>query len=1798
MSEPKSITSVKFLYLSPEEIRKLSAVEITEVEIFAQLQSAPIPGGLYDLRMGPVERGDTCKTCGLQADCPGHLGHIELACEIYNPFLMKQLYDLVRKACTRCFRFRHSAAITAKFVDKFSLLSRGHEIEMSDVPLKMLDETKRSAIEKDCLLTGSASQSMHWTNASDDTTWVEQFDESKTHSERNIKHLKDLCADGQRRSHFSLTKSASKDAPMSATGGMGSSITTGEVGSWTRLVTEYLNSIPTTNCENCGLPSHTFRKDGYSRLFMKPRKASKEEEKYLTPSYVHSSLIALLWKNESAILKYLFPGAEAQKEGVFFLRNVAVPPNRFRPLRAAQGAGDSSFLPANTQALKSIMEASEAVKSVIEHEMADEEERDGKAAPANEELGTVIIALQDRVNTYMDSTKTGRSAHSADVNPGVRQLLERKQGLFRMKMMGKRVNYACRSVISPDINLETNQIGLPRFAAMQLSVPEPVFAHNVDYLRQLVLNGPDVYPGATAVQYPDGKVVSLVGRSAAQREGLAKSLYVQAGDGRSRVVMRHVRNGDPLLVNRQPTLHKPGIMAMLVRILHAEKTIRMHYANCNTFNADFDGDEINLHCPQDPVARAEALFIANADTQFLGPTAGNPLRGLIQDNIASAALLTSRGTFLTLDQVYQLLYAGLRAAMEGDAMVNISNIHKSGLRVSCYRDLAVRKGAAAGLIEITLPAILKPVPMWSGKQVMTILLRSLVRMCAPNAAAGRVGLNHVGKSRTPGDLWGGALDGNKEEEQILIRDSELLMGVIDKNSVGANAGGLAHVVYELCGPSAAGLLMTGVSRMFTLYLQWRGFTCCMRDLLITPESEATRAKLLGAAQEGGWGRIRTWVQDRLHTIPNGGSNMSISTLAELQRALGLIVKSQGAHGADDLELLEKMMLGNSSEFWGKTIDSVLPAGLQVSFPTNGMSAMVMTGAKGSKINQSQISCLLGQQELEGHRVPLMCTMRSHPSFAEFDLSSRAGGFVADRFLTGVRPQEFFFHCMAGREGLIDTAVKTARSGYLQRCLVKHMECLVVQYDLTVRDADSSIVQFLYGEDGLDILKSSYLKMPQVFRNNPDFLRLFRATKSDSGAETGMGPDKVLAVAYVNWLRKRGSARRAAELSGLVDKSDRLTTDEKEFMKLVIARGDADPIEGVLNPLRFLGAVSNRHMAVVKDMAAEGGGDKWEEGMSELFSKKFQASMADAGECVGTLAAQGMGEPSTQMTLNTFHLAGHGGANVTLGIPRLREIVQTASRRISTPSMFIPLPSVTEAETLQGMMTRIALKDIVAGSTVEETVVCTTGGEKKRRYKLKIDLVNLDQLNRAYPQLTRRRIEEYMQSEFRTKLDRDVRNFLRVSMQMSTQSQRQINDDTGLRVGARVGGGAADDDDEPVRGEDDAVEKVKVKSRPAAAGGRVRKTDDDDAADVEDESDGEGSDAGGQYDDNAELDEVRKDVANEEDDDEDTTIGGKKVIKNSQENDGVDGDDNIVRRRVKDAQEMMSDSDNEMHAKTEDVVAETPDEADMVVEEPIKVQSVTNDQNAIFGNSGRLVKDSFVIESRELTLADRKVSRKILILEVVEELCSSLYIQQTVGITKVHVTNQGPKVGITTEGANIEFAWGLDGIDHSQIYTNDICKMLDHYGVESCRASIIKEVQNVFGHYGISVDPRHLCLIADYMTHQGGYRPFNRGGMANHSSPILKMSFETSMGFLSAACNNVQMDSLKSPAAAIVVGKLVRVGTGVFDVLNDSSVNSTDVGTVKRQSRKNVATPVGAKRLSAIKEEAGSGKRSKTRFSFD
>ena len=401
---------------------------------------------------------------------------------------------------------------------------------------------------------------------------------------------------------------------------------------------------------------------------------------------------------------------------------------------------------------------------------------------------------------------------------GLRQLLERKEGMFRMKMMGKRVNFGARSVISPDPYITTDQIGVPLFMAKKLTFPESVSLVNVERLRKSVINGPKVHPGANIVEDEEsGHRYHLETMSLDQRRGLAYQLTV----GR-KIVYRHMHNGDVLLVNRQPSLHKPSIMAHLARIIPKEQTIRMHYANCSTYNADFDGDEMNLHLVQSYQASSEAYQLMATHKQYIVPTSGKPIRGLIQDSVVAGVFISSKDTFFTKDQYQQLVYVGLRELLEENKLPKIFTMQ---------------------------PAILKPTALWTGKQVISTILKNIVNNESDGFKLNHIcGLNLDSKSRLSASEWG---PNGKEEGDVIFRDNELLQGTIDKNQFGASEFGMVHSFYEIYGSEKVGELLTSLARIFTSYLQVHGFTCGLEDLMLTPEYNKKRRLIIEESHKNG-----------------------------------------------------------------------------------------------------------------------------------------------------------------------------------------------------------------------------------------------------------------------------------------------------------------------------------------------------------------------------------------------------------------------------------------------------------------------------------------------------------------------------------------------------------------------------------------------------------------------------------------------------------------------------------------------------------------------------------------------------------------------------------------------------------------------------------------------------------------------------------------------------------------------------------------------------------------------------------
>jgi DNA-directed RNA polymerase I subunit RPA1 len=851
----------------------------------------------------------------------------------------------------------------------------------------------------------------------------------------------------------------------------------------------------------------------------------------------------------------------------------------------------------------------------------------------------------------------------------------------------------------------------------------------------------------------------------------------------------------------------------------------------------------------------------------------------------------------------------------------------------------------------------------------------------------------------------------------------------------------------------------------------------------------------------------------------------------------------GSEGRTNHEALDGFMMSKLNPLASDIVKACLPVGLAVPFPANTFGIMCGTGAKGSIVNQSQVSCALGQQALEGRRVPRMSSGRTLPSFAPFDVNPRADGFVMDRFLTGIRPQEYYFHCMAGREGLVDTAVKTSRSGYLQRCLVKHLEELKVSYDYTVRNGEGGVVQFLYGEDGLDPTKASYLdcsdkSFTYMARNHASLTQgkfslpdatIEVAAKDAARYKTleGSSTQKFAAGDFVmarklrfgtQWVRgalcegwfdatilKKGKKQGNYNIKYLQDGATvRDVPIEVEFTGnkaisstcQILKAAVSDPVLSTANGSQRVGSsgvcVSERvaeaaSKCISKSMELKKAMESTNISRGDfeaLVAGKFTSALADPGEAVGAIAAQSVGEPSTQMTLNTFHLAG-AGANVTLGIPRLREIIMTASRELKTPTMSVPLHDIVtekQATRLTRRFTKLTLNELIAphrGITVRETLVMDFGDMWERAYFVTLKFHKAERIKTAFG-LTLENIARIVADKFEKILQ----------FQMKLELRRSSSDyDGDLEISGGSGGfvvkGKADS------GEDDGEE----------GGGRNEDNNNDMLGDDDDD----------------------------DDDDDDNSVG---------EEDGV-----MASRRQADSyldDEAMEDVEDEDGIAENDGEDETDSQGGGLDDTKMTDLSDAGHQMTVDLKTNSIHLGRIMVDPS---------SRPLLMVGLIEKAAEKTIVRAKKNIDAAFVNEEeGRGRCLQTAGINFEEIWKLENVDHNRLTSNDIWAVRCAYGVEAARSTIVDQIRSVFGVYGIEVDPRHLSLIADYMTFGGDYTPMNRTGMREMSSPFLQMSFETTAQFLTHAALKGNSDFLNSPSANIVLGKPIKHGTGAFSLL--------------------------------------------------
>ncbi|XP_053397077.1 DNA-directed RNA polymerase I subunit RPA1-like [Mercenaria mercenaria] len=1623
-----------------------------------------------------------CYTCGLSCqNCPGHMGHIELALPLFNTVVFPTLYHLLKAVCFNCHRLSVGQSAAELLLAQCKLLDEGLVAEAKELQGLFAEVDKAS--EKQDKITEIKAFTENAFNDRRNGTIKEsgiknveavKQEISKSFMKTHVKHSNKCVYCSTRMPKLRMEYNAKIFV-------VGESI--GSKKNTKNVVSDDEDEDDEDDDDSGGQP----KKKKQKLQTVKEIGSKAVDVTLLTPINIRENL-RKVWKLESELLKQMYPSLMSTDmeypTDMFFVEVVAVPPTKFRPISMRYG---KKFEHSQTSNLLRVLKCNYIVREILwEMEKASantqlEEQgkysRDVSQIPGKtlvDKLSNALAKLQAYANAVIDSDL---DKVSDDVNPGIKQVIEKKEGIFRKNMMGKRVNFAARSVISPDPNINTCEIGIPEVFAKVLSYPQPVTPWNVHELRQAVINGPDIHPGATHVVDENGHKTRLDSRYPGKREAIAKQLLTptmvtEKNPNGVKKVFRHLKNGDVLLINRQPTLHRPSIQAHKARVLKGEKTLRLHYANCKAYNADFDGDEMNAHFPQNEIARSEAYILAITDWQYLVPKDGTPLAGLIQDHMVSGVSLTVRGRFFTKADYCRLVYGAL--------------VDKSGP------------------IKMLPPSIIKPVRLWSGKQVLSTVVLNVI----PH---GQPALSLDGKAKVPEKSWvkvqkgsfGDALKYMTESEDVIIRQGELLCGVLDKGHYGPSNFGLIHCCYELYGGAIAGLMLTCFGRLFMNFLQWRGFTLGVEDILVTKQGDKRRKKLIKKSPTCG--------------------EMSAKKALELEPTCDkeeLLSALKNAHFSKDerrMRELDMNMRNQTNTIQNDIVNACMPNGLEKLFPDNNLQLMVQSGAKGSMVNCMQISCLLGQIELEGKRPPLMLSGKTLPSFLSYDVTPRAGGFVTGRFLTGIRQQEYFFHCMAGREGLVDTAVKTSRSGYLQRCLIKHLEGIKVNYDLTVRDCDSSVIQFKYGEDSLDISKVGFLipkQFPFLLSNKHILENKQQKVPFDESEEKRISK---LEKKIQKWQKKnnrdgRQLVRRSGFLQFCQDVGDDLDITEdcdtapgrsdkdwqlctlwktisekqkKKYEKKCVKC--PDPVLSKFLPYSP-NVLPERLGDIIRNYAKK---NTDEEQFSQLMNMKVQQSVIEPGEAVGLLCAQSIGEPSTQMTLNTFHFAGRGEMNVTLGIPRLREILMVGSKNIKTPALDIPvLPGDDireKVKQLQRRLTKVNLNEVIQNIQVCEWLAIKgkIRAQRSRVFRIRMNFLPRECYKERFV-VGPNTILKFVEKTYIKKIVQLVRakiNAQNKLLSSGTQKRRlqprSTEDSEFSNVGANM-----DDDEEEAMDADDGDE---------TANNQKHKKMEEHEYDDEDEN--------------------SRDSFDKEDEEED-----------------VDMEDEVP--------------------ETEDINEE------LIAEYEVKDKDHPEARiNAVLQLGAEVEHYRYDIKKKlwcEVTISFPLQDSKIDLLALLESDIKKHVVYEVPGISRCILGEQdgpyGKEMHLKTEGINmLELFRNADILDINRLYCNSIHDMAMMYGIEAASRVVIKEVQAVFAAYGINVDYRHLSLLADYMTFEGSYKPFNRVAMETNPSPLQKMSFEQTMKFLVDSSVKCRTDSLKSPSAQIVLGKNVSCGTGCLDL---------------------------------------------------
>jgi DNA-directed RNA polymerase subunit A' len=911
---PKEIGSIQFGLMDPETYRDMSATKIITADTYDD-DGYPIDMGLMDPRLGVIDPGLECRTCGSHSgSCNGHFGHIELAAPVIHVGFTKLIRRLLRSTCRECGRLSLTAEESEEFRDG---LQRNEELgeDWTDVLKAAVRQARKASRCPHC----GAPQ--HDIKHEKPTTYYEVQDVLAGDYSERIASAMQPDDDGE--------------------GGLSPQALAEESGLDVSRVNDIL--------------SGEFRPVGEDRK--KLEKAldldlTEEDMNKLMPSDIRD------WFED-------IPDED--------IRTLGIDPDRSRPewmILTVLPVPPVTARPSIT------LDNGQRSEDDLTHKLVDII-RINQRFMENREAGAPQLIIEDlwellqyHVTTFVDNEISGTPpARHRSGRPlkTLSQRLKGKEGRFRGSLSGKRVNFSARTVISPDPTLSLNEVGVPERVAREMTQTMNVSERNVDQARQYVQNGPEGHPGANYVKRPDGRRLKVTEKN-------CEELAEKVGPGWE--VNRHLIDGDIVIFNRQPSLHRMSIMAHEVVVM-PYKTFRLNTVVCPPYNADFDGDEMNMHALQTEESRAEARVLMRVQEQMLSPRFGENIIGAIQDHVSGTYLLTNGNPEFTETQALDLL-----RATSIDTLPEPAGENEAGD------------------------------PYWTGRQLFSELLPDDLNLEFTSSAG----------------------------DQVRIVDGQLVAGTIDEDAVGAFGGEVVDTLAKVHSKTRARVFVNEVASLAMRAIMHFGFSIGIDDESIPDEATALVDEAIGSAY------------DRVEEL------IEIYEAGELESLPGRTVD-------ETLEMKIMQQLGKARDSAGEIAEDHFQ-------DDNPAVVMARSGARGSMLNLTQMAGCVGQQAVRGERINRGYEDRTLSHYQRNDLSAEAHGFVENSYRGGLTPREFFFHAMGGREGLVDTAVRTSKSGYLQRRLINALSELEAQYDGTVRDTSGTVVQFEFGEDGTSPVKVS------------------------------------------------------------------------------------------------------------------------------------------------------------------------------------------------------------------------------------------------------------------------------------------------------------------------------------------------------------------------------------------------------------------------------------------------------------------------------------------------------------------------------------------------------------------------------------------------------------------------------------------------------------------------------------------------------------------------------------------------------